>query len=166
MSPSMPGRCMRKALGWVLALGLTAQAAAAGDVEEQVLEGVNAARAQAGCPALVMNARLAAAARGHAEAMATKNFFGHFEKKGDKLSHRMKAQGYRFRLVAENIAAGQKSAAEVVRVWMGSESHRKNILNCRLRETGIALVYQADDAPIKGSPYPMRYYWVQDFGVR
>ena len=97
--------------------------------------------------------------------MAEQNFFGHAGKDGSRFSSRIKGQGYSYRTAAENIAAGQKSASQVVASWLKSSGHRRNILNCRMTETGIALVYQADDRPIRGNPAPLRYYWVQVFAA-
>jgi len=51
-----------------------------------------------------------------------------------------------------------------VEVWMQSAGHRQNILNCAYKETGLAVVHQPDDQPIKGNSYPFYYYWVQTFG--
>lgn len=144
-------------------LALAAQPGFAGAAEDQVLAAVNKARAGAGCSALTANAKLTAAAKGHAKAMAEKNFFGHASKDGSKFSTRIKRQGYSYSRVAENIAAGESSAAAVMQVWLGSAGHRKNILNCALTETGIAVVYQPDDKPLKGQRFAMKYYWVQVF---
>jgi len=151
---------MRRA--WLVALALACAAPAGADEAGQVLAAVNQQRAKAGCAALVTNPKLEAAAQVQARAMAEKNFFGHGGKAG--FAGRIKAQGYRYSLAAENIAAGQKTAAAAVQAWMDSSGHRKNMLNCRLRETGIAMVYQPDDAPLKGSKHAMKYYWVQVFG--
>jgi uncharacterized protein YkwD len=87
--------------------------------EDAVLDKINSARAKAGCPALVVDARLQAAAEGHARAMAEQNFFGHSGKDGHKFSSRIKRQGYEYRTAAENIAAGQSGASEVVKTWLG-----------------------------------------------
>ena len=144
-------------------LALLAQPVWAGAAEDQVLAAVNKARAGAGCRALTVNAKLVAAAKGHAKAMAEKNFFSHSGKDGSKFSTRIKAQGYSYSRVAENIGAGQSSAAAIMDTWLGSAGHRKNILNCALTETGIAVVYQPDDKPLKGQKYAMKYYWVEVF---
>ena len=157
---------MMRYLGWVLGLALavvTGPAVANQALERQVLELINQQRAQGGCDPLVMQRQLSAAAQSHANAMAMKNFFGHASRNGTKFSSRIKAQGYRGRKYAENIAAGYASAEKVVSIWMNSSGHRVNIMNCAFTETGIALAYQEDDAPLAGSDYPMRYYWVQDF---
>jgi uncharacterized protein YkwD len=159
MSPSMSGRCMLRAA--LIALALVASPAAAGPAEDQVFALVNAARAKAGCAALQWDARLTAAATGHARAMAQQNFFGHTSKNGAGLRQRVNAQGYRYRSAAENISAGRRTAAEAMQNWLKSPGHRKNLLNCRYSQTGIAMVYQPDDAPLPGQKYPMKYYWVQ-----
>jgi uncharacterized protein YkwD len=149
----------------VLGLGLAAPAPAQADTAQSVLTAVNAARAKAGCGPLRLDSRLTAAARSHAKAMAEQNFFGHAGKDGSRFSSRIKRQGYSFRTAAENIAAGQRSVGQVVQSWLNSAGHRRNILNCRLTETGIAMVYQPDDKPLRGSRQPLRYYWVQVFAA-
>jgi uncharacterized protein YkwD len=154
-------------LSWVsailVALSLALVPPVTAGPAESVLSSINAARAKAGCGPLRANPKLMAAARSHAKAMAEQNFFGHAGKDGSRMSSRIQRQGYSFRTAAENIAAGQKSAGEVVRSWLQSSGHRRNILNCRMEETGIALVYQANDRPIRGNRAPLRYYWVQVF---
>jgi uncharacterized protein YkwD len=148
----------------LLALAVAGSPVAAGPAES-VLSAINAARAKAGCGPLRLNGKLVAAAKAHARAMAEQNFFGHAGKDGSRFSSRIKGQGYSYRTAAENIAAGQKSAAQVVSSWLKSAGHRRNILNCRMTETGVAVVYQADDRPIRGNPAPLRYYWVQVFAT-
>ena len=130
-----------------------------------VLAIINAARAKEGCKPLKLNSKLMAAAQTHATNMAEKDFFGHSNKDGSKFSRRVKKQGYKYRMVAENIAAGQSSAKQVAYDWLGSSGHRKNIMNCKLKDTGIAVGYQADDGPIMGNNKPFYYYWVQVFAA-
>lgn len=55
--------------------------------------------------------------------------------------------------VGENIAYGYPTAKAVMRGWMGSEGHRRNILDKRFRKIGLGLARSADGTP----------YWVQDF---
>jgi uncharacterized protein YkwD len=161
MCPSM------RRLSWVsavlLALTLSLVPPVTAGPAESVLSAINAERAKAGCGPLRVNPKLMAAARSHARSMADQNFFGHAGRDGSRMSSRIKRQGYSYRSAAENIAAGQRSAGEVVRSWLQSSGHRRNILNCRMEETGIAVVYQADDRPIRGNRAPLRYYWVQVF---
>ena len=130
---------------------------------KEVLGILNAARAKAGCSPLKINSKLMSAAKTHATNMAVKDFFGHANKDGSKFSKRVKKQGYKYRMVAENIAAGQASARQVAYDWLGSPGHRKNILNCKLKETGVAVAYQANDKPMMGNSKAFHYYWVQVF---
>jgi uncharacterized protein YkwD len=160
-------RSMRR-LSWakalLLSLAVAGSPVSAGPAES-VLSAVNAARAKAGCGPLRLNGKLTAAAKSHARAMAEQNFFGHAGKDGTRFSSRIKRQGYSYRTAAENIAAGQKSAGQVVKSWLESSGHRRNMLDCRMQDTGIAVVYQADDRPIRGNAAPLRYYWVQVFAA-
>lgn len=150
---------MLAAAGPVAAMPIT-------DTEAQVLALINAQRQAGGCGPLVVNRQLQAAAEGHANAMAVKNFFSHVGKNGSKLKSRVRAEGYKGGTLGENIANGQKTPAAVVAAWMGSQGHRANIMKCRYQETGIALMYQADDEALPGDSYVPHYYWVQVFGKR
>ena len=133
------------------------QAAASPDLN-RVIVLVNEQRRAAGCADLTWNAQLASAADRHAQDMAANNYFSHTSKDGATFTTRIKNAGYRYRRAAENLAAGQQTPDEVVASWMASESHRANILDCRLKEIGIG--YGFNGASTYGA------YWVQDFGTR
>ena len=119
----------------------------------QILARVNAERAKAGCKAVVLDPRLTAAAAGHAQDMATNNYFSHTSRDGRSFVDRIKAQGYPVPR-SENIAAGQPTVTAVMDAWMASAGHRANILDC----TAVAM----GAASAKGGTYGI--YWVQDFG--
>jgi uncharacterized protein YkwD len=131
----------------------TAKAAADTSVAAQVLTLVNAERKKAGCKSVTLDARLTAAAAGHAEDMATANYFNHTSKDGRSFVDRIKAQGYS-KPRSENIAAGQPTVSAVMSAWMKSSGHRANILDCSATQMGAASA--------KGGSYGI--YWVQDFG--
>ena len=157
---------MRAAIpSMMLVFGL-GQAGLAGTIENRVLSLIDAQRGAAGCPAGGLSPALQKAAQRYARAMATQDFFGHRAPNGAGVSQRAWAVGYRFHKLAENIAAGQKTPESVVKTWMNSPGHRKNILTCGLQETGIGVVYQPDDAPLRGQSGPLRYYWVQIVGTQ
>jgi uncharacterized protein YkwD len=92
--------------------------------------------------------------------MADHDFFDHTGSDGRSTFQRLRDAGYNYRLAAENIAAGVATPAEVVALWMDSPSHRANILNCALRETGVGYVADPNDRLNYGT------YWVQTFGTR
>jgi uncharacterized protein YkwD len=51
----------------------------------------------------------------------------------------------------ENIASGQRSAAQVMDAWMNSTGHKANILNCEFKVIGVGLDTNG-------------FFWTQDFG--
>jgi uncharacterized protein YkwD len=120
----------------------------------QVIKLTNKERAKAGCKALKSNSLLKSAAQKHSVDMAKKDYFSHTGKDGRSPFDRMTDAGYSFSAAAENIAAGQRTPADVVEGWMNSAGHKKNILNCTYTEIGVGYA--------KGGSYGT--YWTQDFG--
>jgi uncharacterized protein YkwD len=121
----------------------------------QVVELTNAERAKAGCPPLVADARLTAAAQAHSADMAIADYFSHDSQGGVTPFQRITAAGYAFSVAAENIAAGQRTPQDVVAGWMNSAGHRANIQNCSLVNIGVGYA--------TGGGYGV--YWTQDFGA-
>jgi uncharacterized protein YkwD len=127
--------------------------------EQRVIELTNAARAKYGLKPLRRQEQLQAAAQWMGEDMARERYFSHTDSKGRSIGERLPDLGYRnYRMIAENIAGGQKTPDQVVAAWMNSPGHRANILNPRLEEIGVAYVERV------GSP--LHRYWVQEFGTR
>ena len=120
-------------LGFILALWAGLAAA-----DPAVLSPVNALRADAGRAALVYSDRRAAIAEGHARDMSARGFFSHTGSNGSRLSDRARRGGYAFCFIAENIAKGQPDLRSVVAAWAGSPGHRKNMLDGRATEIGLA----------------------------
>ena len=125
---------------------------AADPAEAEVLALVNAQRAANGCGALAGDEGLASVARGHSADMAARDYFSHSTPEGVDPFQRAAAAGQS--AMAENIAAGQGSAAAVMESWMNSPGHRANILNCSLTRLGVGVGY--------GGSYGI--YWTQLFG--
>jgi len=73
---------------------------------------------------------------------------------------RSTAAGYEWKTIGENIAEGQFSVDEVMRTWMNSPAHRKNILNPSFTDLGVGLVAS------RGKDGKYRVAWVQNFGAR
>ncbi|MDR2967657.1 MAG: CAP domain-containing protein [Methanobacteriaceae archaeon] len=112
--------------------------------EYQVLDLVNKERLKAGVPPLVMDNDLFNAAKIRTSELKTK--FSHVRPDG--------SQYYTVssKIRAENIAAGQKTPASVMKTWMNSPMHRNNILNPKYKSIGIGYI---------GGNTP---YWLQLFG--
>lgn len=98
---------------------------------------LNSERSAKGLSRLSSSGRLTNAAQGHADDMAAKGYFSHQSADGRQLGDRVRALGYRYCAVAENIAQGQDDVAEVVQAWMASSGHRRNILDPELTEFGV-----------------------------
>ena len=54
------------------------------------------------------------------------------------MADRVRAAGYPYAVVAENLAAGQRTAAEVVQGWLDSPGHRRNLLSPDVTQIGVA----------------------------
>ena len=128
---------------------------ASGSSTDQVVSLTNAERAAAGCPALTVDGKLTAVAQAHSADMAARGYFDHSDREGHTPFDRMTAAGYVYRAAAENIAAGQRTPADVLEAWMNSPGHRANILNCALTQIGVGYA--------TGGSYGS--YWTQDFGT-
>ncbi|GAA3020357.1 sigma-70 family RNA polymerase sigma factor [Streptomyces fulvorobeus] len=123
-------------------------------VPEQVTALVNSERAKEGCGAVRSNQRLATAAAGHSADMAARDYFSHTAPDGSDPGDRITAAGYRWSTYGENIAKGQRTAADVMDSWMKSPGHRANILNCSFEEIGVG-VRDTSAGPV----------WTQKFGA-
>jgi uncharacterized protein YkwD len=121
----------------------------------KVLRLVNQQRAAVGCPALTMNSQLLSAAQQHNSEQAQYNYSSHAGRDGSSPDARISRAGYQFSWWSENIAWGQRTPQDVVNWWMNSPGHRANILNCNLRDTGIAHNVSSNGTP----------YWTEDFGT-
>ncbi|HJU45610.1 MAG TPA: CAP domain-containing protein [Chitinophagaceae bacterium] len=107
-------------------------------LEEQILELINRHRKTKGLPALQYNYVIATVAREHTMNMATKRVaFGHGGFSARSKYIRSKISGVM--VVAENVAFGSMTAEEVVKGWLNSPPHKKNIEgNFRLTGIGVA----------------------------
>lgn len=118
--------------------GIPAKSAPASLSEEDVGARLNAERIQRGLGSLVRSGPLERAALAHANDMSRKGYFSHTSPNGGTLTDRVQAAGYPYCFVAENIAQGQNSSAEVMASWMNSAGHRRNNLSDRATEYGVA----------------------------
>lgn len=122
--------------------------------EVAIVELTNAFRKTGALQAVKPNPALAAAARAFAEYLARTGKFAH-EADGRKPEDRAQAQGYRYCLVAENLAWNLNSrgfesaqlAREVVEGWKASPGHRENLLLRGATDIGVAVVRVPDRNP-------------------
>jgi len=121
--------------------------------EQQLLDFANKARAQAGAPALTLDAGLCEAARGHAEAMFASRQLSHQFAGEPSLPQRLgSAMHTNLDQEGENVALDM-DAEDGHKHLMLSPPHRANLLNPDYNVIGLGVVRSGD-----------RLYIVQDFG--
>jgi uncharacterized protein YkwD len=111
---------------------------------EATLAAINAERDQRGMATLTPDPRLISAALAHACDSAARNRMSHRGSDGSDLGDRVKREGYRYRAIAENVAAGYRTPASVVQGWMDSSGHRRNILTRNARDVGLGIATASD----------------------
>lgn len=122
----------------------------------QVLALTNRERVQRGLVPVVAEPRLRLAAQRHNDDMVARGYFAHESPDGRTVADRVRDAGYPYALVAENIAAGQRTPAEVVQGWMDSPGHRRNLLSADVRELGVGVTAGGSHGTT----------WTQVFGAR
>jgi hypothetical protein len=103
-------------------------------------------RAANGLGAVTLDPELNRLAREQAQAMARAGRMGHTV--DGPLDARARRAGYKYARIAENIAAGHDSLADVFAGWKDSRGHRKNMLMPEATRMGIA-VAQAPSSRFK-----------------
>src|SRR3954452_11262496 len=116
---------------------------------------------------LRFNHKLALAGLRHAREMVSQQYFAHDAPSGQDFVQRILNTDYvpasASWFLGENLAWGDRSKStprEIVRAWMASPEHRRNILTRGFREIGIAIVV---GAPVAGVSQAATY--ATEFGV-
>jgi len=122
-------------------------------VIQQTVDLVNERRSQHDAGSVTCDPKAGRAAAIHAEDLCHHGRFSHTGSDGSSMVDRARRIDLEFRTLAENIAKGQQTADAVVREWMNSPGHRKNILNDDFDRVGVAKTRCPNDQPI----------WVQVF---
>jgi uncharacterized protein YkwD len=119
--------------------------------ESEVIRLVNVERDRAGCGSVQLNTKLRTAMRLHVQELGTHGdlYISHVSDDGRDFSTRAREQGYNDP-GGENVARGQRNAADVMTSWMNSEGHRANILNCSFKALGVGAVKGVDGTIVWG----------------
>ncbi len=102
-----------------------------------VLAATNRYRAQNGIRALNLDGELCRVAQAKADDMAAKGYFSHTSPTYGTPSEMLKSFGVAYNYMGENIAKGYTDADSVLKAWMGSEGHKRNILNASFTKLGV-----------------------------
>lgn len=115
----------------------TAPAHGVSDMAHAVLLLVNNERSKQGLKALTLAENLTNVATMKSKDMAVKNYFDHTSPTYGTPFKMLQDFGISYKSAGENIAAGQKTANEVMNSWMNSSGHRANILNSSYTQLGV-----------------------------
>lgn len=121
--------------------------------ENEVIRLVNIQRRNNGLQPLTANWQLCRVARYKSQDMINKNYFSHTSPTYGSPFNMMESFGIRFSSAGENIAAGQRTPAEVMNSWMNSPGHRSNILSPSFTQIGVGLAKTSTG----------KCYWTQMF---
>lgn len=119
----------------------------------QVLKLVNVERSKQGLKALTLSKELTSIANTKAKDMAVNRYFDHRSPTYGSPFEMLQQFGVSYKTAGENIAAGQKTAEQVMNSWMNSSGHKANILSKSFTELGVGYY--------NGGSYGT--YWVQLF---
>jgi uncharacterized protein YkwD len=139
------------------------------DIRREFLAAVNQARSvkqicgktpYGPAPTVSWSGALAMAAYLHSKDMVRKNFLSHSGSNGSSAGERISLQGYPWRTYGENIAAGNPTVPSVIRGWLVSEWHCRNLMNPAFTEIGAGYAI----GPFGGNP--VARLWTFDLADR
>jgi uncharacterized protein YkwD len=125
--------------------------------EQQLLDLVNAYRAENGRQALTMDPTVTKAAAWFSRDMAAFNYFplDHVDRNGRNIPTRLSWCGLNYTAWRENIYAGSPEAEAVFTAWRNSATHNTNMLAADITSAGVARSFNA------GTQFG--WYWVMDY---
>lgn len=110
----------------------------ADQIQFRMLDSVNALRANAGQPALALNAQLNAAALAHSRDMSAQARPWHFGSDGSNPYDRARRAGYAGRVMGENISESYETELETLAAWMTQPDTRNVVVDPAARQLGFA----------------------------
>lgn len=111
-------------------------------------------------PPVSWSGNLAMAAYLHSKDMGQKYFLSHTGSNGSSAGQRILEQGYPWRTYGENIAAGNPTVSSVIKGWLASEMHCRNLMNPAFTEIGAGYAI----GPFGGNPAAR--FWTFDLADR
>lgn len=107
---------------------------------EKVIELTNNERLNAGLTIVMVNDELNQAALAKATDMFENNYWAHISPTGTEPWQFITNSGYKYQHAGENLARDFSNPTDIVKAWMASPTHRKNLLDERYKDIGIAVV--------------------------
>ncbi|HEU0225805.1 MAG TPA: CAP domain-containing protein [Steroidobacteraceae bacterium] len=106
---------------------------------------------------LSLSGALEQAAQVHARDMARRSTLSHAGGDGSTHAERVTRAGYAWRVVGENIAAGQPTPEQVVAGWLRSPRHCANLMDPDFSDMGVGFAVEPGSTAI--------IYWAQVFAA-
>jgi hypothetical protein len=117
-----------------------------------LLADTNSARASSGVTSLSLNNRLNSAAQSKADDMAARDYWSHNTPEGNPPWTFVKAQGYSYQKLGENLATGFNDEQSTIDGWMASPPHRENLLDSSFKEVGFGFANIPNYTAAGGGP--------------
>jgi len=105
---------------------------------KNIVDLTNQTRIENGLDELFVNPVLNRIASKKAQHMINYHYFSHNSPEGTDPWHWFKEERYDYKYAGENLAINYRTAEEQHIAWMKSTTHKKNILNQKYKEIGIA----------------------------
>jgi uncharacterized protein YkwD len=146
------GFCISLLMGCAASTGLgnkSLRCESAKTIKREMVKLINAARSsprQCGTTLLPIvspiawNTHLARAAHHHAKDMAAGDFLAHRGSDGSEVETRVKAVGYAWQTIGENVSAGYATSHQTILAWLESAEHCANMMDLSFTEIGAACV--------------------------
>jgi len=113
--------------------------------EQQMVNLINQARANAGLPPLQVSSQLTNAARAKSRDMIEKNYFSHTSPTYGSFTNLLNQYGVSYRSAAENLAMNSNGSVTGAHdMLMGSPGHRTNILGGSYSLVGVGIQVRSD----------------------
>lgn len=106
----------------------------------KVIEITNSERLNAGLEIVRPNEELNQAALAKAADMFANNYWAHVSPKGTEPWSFISSSGYKYQHAGENLARDFSNPRDIVAAWMASPTHKKNLLDTRYKDIGIAVM--------------------------
>ncbi|MBU1200800.1 hypothetical protein KJ953_04720 [Patescibacteria group bacterium] len=107
---------------------------------EKIIILTNNQRLQNDQKSLTTSNKLNQAALAKASDMFASNYWSHASPSGTEPWYFISQADYQYKHAGENLARDFENSAEVVSAWMASPTHKKNILDSRFENIGVAVV--------------------------
>jgi hypothetical protein len=106
----------------------------------EVVLATNQERAKEGLGQLTTNAKLNQAALAKAQNMFSQQYWAHIAPDGTEPWKFFRDANYKYSVAGENLARDFSNTNDMMTAWLASPTHKKNIMDNRYQEIGVAVV--------------------------